>query len=223
MAHKFDHTAPPPPMPPGASIDRAIPIRAPEVGGDVLVPLLRAVISGAMLAALSGVAALVIGWPWWVPVGVAGMFSVAVWFSCGLSDKLLWASEIVTGKDLDQDGRIGQPATVRVEVSDLDQRQLRFMELPGTPEALQQLAHGVLTGKTLAEAEWTGKGRPYSRNEFRDMRAQLLERGIVTWRNDEAPSQGVELTRVGRAVFDEIARTTRARIRPVAQIGPPAR
>lgn len=206
-----------PEMPPGIqSIERRTPVHPPTIGGQVVVPLLRAAITGGWVALAFVVIAVASGWPAWVPVVVFLLVGLVVWCWHGLSDRLLYLVESITGRDIDQDGEVGRPV-VHVEVSDLNERQWRFMDLPGTPEALQELARGVLAGKTLAEAEWTGTGRPYTRNEFRDLRAQLLERGIVTWRNEKHPAQGVELTRPGRAVFEQLARTP-AHARQVRQI-----
>jgi hypothetical protein len=223
MDRKFDQTAVKPvqplkatELPPGMHIERRTPVHPPTVGGQVVVPFLRSVISGWWFMLAGIVITNAAEWPWWVPLVFFILGGSCVWCAKGLSDQALFLIESATGRDINQDGDIGRPV-VHVEVSDLDQRQWRFMDLPGTPEALQELARGVLAGKTLAEAEWTGTGRPYTRNEFRDLRAQLVDRGIAAWRNPQHPAQGVELTKPGRAVFAEIART-HAHARTVRQI-----
>lgn len=203
-------------LPPGMNIERRTPIHPPTVQAQVVVPVARAIVTGVLFLFLGWL--LAYNWHWSKVVPFAAfLFGFAVvWFWKGLRDDLCYLVETATGRDINQDGEVGRPV-VHVEVSDLEQRQWRFMELPGTPEALQELARGVLAGKTLAESEWTGTGRPYTRNEFRDLRAQLIDRGIAEWRNPQHPAQGVELTKPGRAVFAEIART-HAHARPVRQI-----
>ena len=88
-----------------------------------------------------------------------------------------------------------------------------MLDLPGTPESIAQLGRGLLLGRSFSEAEWCGRGRPFSKPEFVALRAQLVERGIVRWRDERSPAQGCELTHAGRAVFrafvesPDIART----------------
>ena len=94
---------------------------------------------------------------------------------------------------------------VEVEVSKPDSKQMTFLDLPGDRQQLGQLASGVLAGRSFSEGEWSGGGRPYSRSEFRELRGELLERGLLTWRNHDAPAQGVQLTAPGRAVFRRLA------------------
>ena len=94
---------------------------------------------------------------------------------------------------------------VEVEVSKPDEKAMQFLDLPGTGDQLGQLARGVLAGRSFSEAEWSGGGRPYARSEFRELRGELLARGLLEWRNDNAPAQGVQLTAPGRAVFRRIA------------------
>jgi len=101
---------------------------------------------------------------------------------------------------------------VEVEVSEPGEKRMSFLDLPGSAEQLAQLASGVLAGKPFSEGTWSGGARPYTRAEFRQLRGDLLERGLLTWRNDSAPAQGVELTAPGRAVFRKIAQdSTRTR------------
>lgn len=94
---------------------------------------------------------------------------------------------------------------VEVEVSRPDENRMQFLDFPGNADQLGALASGVLAGRSFSEGEWTGAGGLYSRSEFRDLRGQLLARGLLEWRNDNAPAQGVILTTPGRAVFRRLA------------------
>jgi len=153
-----------------------------------------------------GFLALAFSWSVRVAVGASGLVVLAVavaWF--GKVEGLWWSSERVTR------GAPPTPAasqSLSVEVIEPESRRLRYLDLPGDVGQLQALASGLLAGRTFAEAEWTGSGRLYSKAEFRQLRGQLLERGILTWRNSRAPSQGVELTAVGKAVFRSIVEDT---------------
>lgn len=229
MNRKFDHTAPPPTMPPGASIDRAIPIRAPEVSGDVLVPLLRAVISGAMLAALGSVAALVLALPWWVPLGTAGLVSVAVWFYCGLSDKLLYASEVIAGHDLDGDGQVGRPSFEIVEVTPGEYgNNLKMFDLPGEVEDFAKVCYNTLTGASLTQAAWTGKGNPYTKGDWTRLCDAMVARDWWAWNNPDYHPSGIAPLPEGKRKMaqwlEEYGSRTNTHVQEtVAQIEPPAR
>lgn len=165
--------------------------------------------SGFVVFVGSGLMVWALTWSVKVALGLAGCVILATWSA------FLWrvwgswfATETVRPPDLPA---FAQPIRqgIAVEVSRPDAKQMQFLDLPGNAEQLCSLASGVLAGRTLAEDEWTGAGRPYSKSEFRELRGELLERGLLCWRNERAPSQGVELTRVGAAVFRGIVEQTR--------------
>jgi len=109
--------SPPAPMP-GATYIKQQPARPASVPSDVLTPFWQAVISGTMIAFVS-ILVTVGGvlfdiWPWWVVPVVFICAFIAVtafkWFKLlGSHNELLWLKEIITGKDLDGDGRVGRP------------------------------------------------------------------------------------------------------------------
>lgn len=135
---------------------------------------------------------------------VSGVLVLAVWGAyIGKVYGLFWSTETVREVAAVEVVK----SVVQVELSEPETGRWSFMDLPGGPGELEELARGVLLGRPFSEAEWTGNGRPYSRAEFRSLRSVLLERGVLEWRNADAPSQGVALTRPGRAVFGELART----------------
>lgn len=164
--------------------------------------------SGFVVFVGSGLIMLALGWTVKVAVGLTGAVVLATW---GVFVVRVWQAWFQT-ETVRQPGQ-PEPYQVRdgvaVEVSVPEENRMQFLDLPGGAVELQQLASGVLNGRTFAEAEWTGAGALYSKSEFRELRGQLLERGLLCWRNDRAPSQGVELTRVGQAVFSRIAEQTR--------------
>jgi len=169
--------------------------------------LLLAVGSGAAVFVGVGLVAVACHWPVAVPCAVAGVaVLVSWWMLMARIDAMLTIRETVEPVDA------SLPAvrdTVSIEVSQPERGRLAYLELPGGEAALSELARGLMVGRTFAESEWTGAGRPYSRATFRELRGELLERGLLEWRNSEAPAQGVQLTRVGRAVFSRIAEVPR--------------
>lgn len=137
-------------------------------------------------------------------LGAAGAAILVVWSVWIVqAGALFWATETVYQVGQGE----GQPTRQRVslELHEPTTGRWAFADLPGTPEALQEMARGLLLGRPFSEAEWTGSARPYSRAEFRELRSALLERGILAWRNPQAPPQGVTMTRPGRAVFERLS------------------
>lgn len=192
-------------VPVGVRAEKTTPVFDGEVvRGFVLLALG----SGFAVFVGSGLLAWSFGWTVKVALGLTGAVILATW---GLFLGRVWQSwfavEVVNPPQLPQLQPVRE--TVAVEVSRPDEGRMQFLDFPGGVDELCQLASGVLAGRTFSEVEWTGAGRPYSRAEFRELRGQLLERGLLTWRNERAPSQGVELTAVGRAVFRGIVDDTR--------------
>ena len=53
--------------------------------------------------------------------------------------------------------------------------------MPGERAHLIDLARGVLAGKSTSEASWSGKGKPYSIDGYREVRAALIRAGYARW------------------------------------------
>ena len=170
--------------------------------------IIRGVVTPGLQAFLSGltVTCFVGSFAWLVTSGNPG----AVVLTCGtLSMSSVWFW-LLNGWVLERRFQLGmsevsqaEPVAaienIRVEIS--QQNTLQFIDLPVQPEQLVELASGVLSGASMSELTWCGSGRPFSISQFRFLRAELLKRGLVEWRSEHSPSQGVELTRVGRHVM----------------------
>jgi len=192
--------------------------RTSTLESDVWVPLLQAffvALAWAVLAAvLVTLAVRLARWPWWAaPLALAVTWAVVFPWQVTVCiqerRELLWKQEEIEHRDLDGDGHVGRPEPVTLQVEVVRQseygQQLTIVDFGVSPEKAVVLARGILAGRPFSEAEWTGRGKPFSRREFRALRSELLERGLLEWRNPRAPSQGVELTSVGRAVFARLA------------------
>lgn len=99
------------------------------------------------------------------------------------------------------------PQPVRVEVIQDEGRRGDFLDLP-CRDKIPLLASGVLSGRQFSLSAWTGQNALFSRSEFEAVRDALLTAGLVAWRREGAPAQGVTLTASGRAVFKRLASPT---------------
>jgi hypothetical protein len=188
-------------------VQRDVPTTAGLVPVGVVV--LLALGSGLVLFVGLGLLAWAFGWSVRVALAGAGGVIVLVWLFLVVQVRSFLVARETVRQVATVPAALPERAGVSVEVVQPEQGRFRYLDLPGSADELAELARGVLSGRTLSEAEWTGAGRPYSRAEFRELRSQLIERGLASWRNERAPSQGVELTRVGEHVFRRLAEGTR--------------
>jgi len=160
---------------------------------------------GSGAAVFVGIGAIVLAarWPFGVALIAAGATVIAVWGALiGRAWRLLVAREIVHGEPA------VAPAPrelVTVEVTEPDRGRMSWLDVPCTAEQLEQLARGLVLGRSFAEAEWCGGGRIFSVREFRALRSDLLERGLIEWRDARYPSQGITLSHAGKALMARIA------------------
>jgi hypothetical protein len=198
---------------PGASQETAVPARPAGLISDVLVPVLQAAISGGLLAALVvfAMSELVPGWDAdllkvWAITALA-ITAMAWILLLADSRRLLWASEKVTGIDLDGDGTIGQPRDRLVFVDrekakeEAAQERKRGEWLTFVSFVRQLPARG--TTLTAWESE-IGRAR-YT--EFRDA---LIDYGLACWLSTKADgtpnkTQGWELTATVDEILDRIS------------------
>ena len=197
---RFDHDVPMPKVP-----FREARKETPDRTVNAALPFLLAL--GAGFVTFVGVGLIAIGWelPIRWPLVVAGFVTLAVmvWWLLALArDQLLWTVETITGIDVNQDGVVGEPKRISIEVANPDNRSLKYLHLPVEEKALRQLCVGLIVQqRPFSEAEWTGRGRPFSRAQFRDIRARLLEANVITWKDARHKTQGVEFTAWGRTVM----------------------
>lgn len=199
--------------------ERSQPARRATRESDVWVPLLQAAITGAFSALLLGIISGVVvhwqGWPWWY----AGLTALGVWLLVTsstwlrlLSDsrELLWKLETWSNRDLDGDGKTGEPEsrepteTVRLEVQQTGNgsNSAFFHDLPTEPALFTTWAQAAINGQSLAVGHWTGNGRPFSRSDYEALLEFLHGAGVVTWQNKDAPAQGRRVTRPGKAALE---------------------
>lgn len=170
--------------------------------------------AGAVVFLGVGMISAGLGWPVKVALVAGGLATLIVFALMLLNLRaLLYTVETIVGHDLNRDGAVGPvgpvgPQVLQVTLTDPEAKQVRYMTLPGvTAEQLVELAEGIVDGRPLTEAAWTGRGRTFSKKQLQEVRSELVARGLAVWRSPGSPPQGVELTRGGRAAMEEIART----------------
>lgn len=191
-----------------------------------IIPLIQSLLTGLVIGSLVFALALHFDaekpWAWGLwgfLLSGSGMwiFSIQRWYK--LTDWLPTV-ERMTNLDINRDGRIGDrlpsvdvvpdPKQITVTVRDVhDQGHLSVMryDLPVDEAQLGAFAVGVGQGVSLAEANWIGPSNPFTRDEYRAFRKELIRRRWIELANHKSAKQGFQMTEAGRAVMREIAKT----------------
>lgn len=190
------------------------PKRWPSVVVDVTVPFLQAVITGVFLAMLiTGVLWGFLGLDFAKTFGLSVAVSViTAWFwRLGVITETLWDVEEKIGVDLDRDGSVGKPRlSVRVEIK--NDRKTSNVDIEGL-ETVEELRQFAILGVTNRLNERVVKNQfDWSRDEWQDVRDELIRRELVVWNGRENSTQGVSLTEDGekvmRAILDDLSPTS---------------
>ena len=180
-----------------------------------LLPLGQAFIGGIVtMIATAGIIYAFDGIDYLKPmVLVGGAVFVVMWVILARRWMVLTA-ERLTGIDINQDSHIGPPPparSVRVQIDNVEAnghiRQSQMFDFTGfaDEEQLVAFAHGMLEeNKTMAEREWAGPGKPFSIDQYRPFRSELIRRGLARAANSKSNNHGYELTLVGEKVMQKL-------------------
>ncbi len=189
---------------------RKTPARSPSLTADVLTPVAKGLAVGLAAGVLTVLpAALLEGWPWFTPLmAMSTVAPVAVVGFIFHHQSHLWSYEEITS-EAEAPPAAGQmptnPAPVSLEITHkAENNQFRSMlrfDLPAgvTQEDFYRFALGITQGGWgLAQTDWTGAGRPFSRPKFVELLSRLTEARIVEFVDPAAPTVGRRLTVKGR-------------------------
>ena len=190
-------------VPAGVEWERRRPVRSVGLESDVIAPGLQSTISGLVAGVVATVGATAAAWPRPALVGVgvgAGVLGV-VWFALlRLNRGLLWEVERVTGKDLDGDGLVGDPAPreTRVEVVERGngRTRMRFVDVPLSDHELERLARAVLVRRERFSRR--GLSEVLSQSQYQDVYQRMIDGGLL-----RPDGRGVELSPSGRAFLGQ--------------------
>jgi hypothetical protein len=171
---------------------------------------------GSGLAAFVGVGLLCVAFhaPVAVAVAASGAAVLVVWLRwLSRVESLVFVREMVRTAPEPERMRPPRPV-VSLEIAEPERGRVSFLDVPCSVEQLTALGRGLCAGRPFAEDEWSGAGAAFSRREFRRLRAALLERGFLAWRDAESPTLGVRLTSSGEA----LARYLADGVRPSAYV-----
>jgi len=193
---------------------------------SIFIPFSQALLTGVMAGILAFAFAMTLGKPkpflwllWGFLLSTALLWLILLKRWMKLTDWLPTV-ERITNLDLNRDGHVGnkaliidpvpEPKQLTITVRDVhDQGHLSVMryDLPVDETQLRKFASGIEQGVSLAEANWIGPSNPFTRDEYRAFRGELIRRRWVELSNQKSTNQGFQMTRAGQAVMREIARS----------------
>lgn len=196
----------------GLRFERAESVRrhthSVEVGFKL--PAIQAFFTGFLVTGFVGVVWFGVGWP--NPFAVVGgtffLSSLVMWI-VRLIDwtSLVHKLEEELNVDMNRDNHIGAPAPefkVNVVHKKENSTQQKFLHFAGKDVDVLSWLDALLDGEDTSERDWTGRGKPFSQNQFRYNRDLLIDNGYAMWRDENNHNQGFVLTEGGRVVIENM-------------------
>lgn len=171
--------------------------REPTVESDFLLPVLQAFGMAWAALVLSGLLAWAMSWPWKFPAITFGVvLAVTLLARIRLMDSLLWATETLTGHDLNSDGKVGNPQTVTLANPAMARQaaahDVATVESEAAKAELLAFLHRCYVTGTAEAAHGVKAGGP-DRTQYLKQRDALMALGIATWKNPARPKAGWKL------------------------------
>lgn len=179
----------------------------------VLLPLGQAAVTGLLVALIT----LLFTWDslyilesfvWPFRLGIATL--IVFWFLSLKRWMKLTDLERLLNVDINQDNQIGEVPVPRViKVRNTVVREGGFVHIEETnlpdwltDDQLAHLAKGVLSGQGLGWRTYTGKGKPFSKEQIESLKAILEKKGYIQFK-DGKKSLGYEPTSAGLEFFKQ--------------------
>lgn len=183
--------------------------QSPQVAYGI--PLGQAAIWGVLLAVFATVLSIIfLPSFWWQIFAITFTACMLVVWAVGYFRWVSWGKRVYhieefLGLDLNRDSYIGEPEPAKVDVwlHSPDKKQSTLHTLPASLTQLRQLAYGLLKEhRPFTEREWTGSGKLFSQDGFRDLRLKMEEYGYAFRLNPDDEHSAWELTDVGEQVME---------------------
>jgi hypothetical protein len=195
--------------------------RRPTLEAEALVPITHAsafaVGSSILVAVMFGGWLFGLDWWSWEAVRlllfssiVAGLVVFLIALYGGVAIRwAIWQAEVGLGLDLDRDGHLGQPPEPemrRLVLEVQEGNKTHLVEIKSVPrDKMATVARGVLAGAPLTMNEWYKKRKVLTDPQVRALQAEMVDKGLVEWKNPAHHNQGARTTALGLAVLKSFA------------------
>lgn len=184
-----------------------VPSRKADLISDVAVPAAQALISSSVTAIPAICVAYYARWEWYGPAAVATVTVVVQWFSAlkrseqerGSTEEF---SYYPSSADDEEKGSSARPAAIRLDViskPDKTTAVMKMVDLPDgvTEEKFRELCADILSGKSLARANWIGPGKTFGRDQFDALMICMETAGLII----PVPGKARRVTEAGRSAM----------------------
>ena len=177
--------------------ERRRPHRQPSVECDVIVPGMQAGIT--TLAVVMAVSAACLLWGWsarHILIAFGATVLIAWLWRLRIADSLLWEVESITGRDLNHDGKVGNPARAFTLANPAQARTEARRDVDATEQAAQRaeligFVHRCYATGTSEGAHGVKASGP-DRTAYVRQRDVLMALGIAAWKHEGRPTGRVE-------------------------------
>jgi hypothetical protein len=171
----------------------------------VTIPAAQSLITGLLSGLASGAGATIANLPHPAYVGL-GTFAI-VTLGSWLAYRRDWSERlnVIAGVKQELQAARMEASTIRLEIISDNGHSGDYLALPGGREKLVKLAKGISSGMPFTVRTWTGKNGIYSPGEFDQLRAELIRRGLASWKSPHDNRGGAVLTCAGKSVIKRLS------------------
>lgn len=192
------------------------PHRQADIRSDVLTPLLQAFITATLVTIALGYCCYEFDLPGQIVILAFVIILLGMWLLLLRSHRQhMW--EYVEQREMETASAPAAqalpPTDWRVEITqrgpERNRATMSRLTIPAGigPDMFTTMAWESLRGTPFTERQWHGRGVEVS--DFRALRHALLKAGMLSWKVEGAPTQGVNLTDAGRDLFRQVAQEGR--------------
>lgn len=168
---------------------RETPTRAYSLEADLLVPTGQALITTLIMALPVGTASSYFSWGWYPALAIISTVTAIAWAKC-LETARASAVMIETFSYTASHGGVAdvgdndRGSAVRLEVvheTSGIKHKMQLLDLPAKISERQfaEFLTDILAGRSMARKNWTGSGKPFSRDVYDELLAKLVDAGIL--------------------------------------------
>lgn len=179
-----------------------------------LIPAAEGLLAGVLTAPILLAVTILKGWPtWWAAPGACLVTLVAWqlfrrhWLTIvrgiyGLEDQAP-----APWPEPDPEPERTLVTVITPDPEGYDEGQ--YIDVDVDPQRLRLLASGVVDdGLPVTARTWTqGRRAIFTPHEFEVVRTRLVASGVLSWRRSDTPTLGVTVTKRGRVILEQLARS----------------
>jgi hypothetical protein len=98
---------------------------------------------------------------------------------------------------------VNQATVIRVDIATDNGRTHNYMDFNIPVDVIRTLADGLLNNRPFTREGWVSTG-VLKEDEFKKIKKEMIERGLMKYKNPNNTKMGVELTPAGRQALEQV-------------------